>query len=259
MAVSKLEKRYLRLPDYISKITSLLEKLYTRSTRNPLEMLVDDLWCEFGQKHPAPLSKEEREILFEATNLYGQAVASNPFEDILGPIYMELAGRGHKKAMGQFFTPTAVCDLMSAITLGDELTDIIDRASRNEPTKICEPCCGAGAILMSTLKHVMNKNPELLEFIEIWGVDKERLCARMCGVQILCNCLVHRITLGALCIVHGDALTVEQYETIVFAEHRGRQPYTPSQRWGMIQSVIDQQQAHWQTVTPQQPTFPIAI
>lgn len=250
--------KFKPLKFYIDGITNLLEKLYSTSSRNPLEMLVDDLWCEFGQKHPFPLSKKEREIIFEATSLYGEAVYCYPFEDILGPIYMELAGRGHKKAMGQFFTPTSVCELMASLTLHDASAEIEQRAKKNESIKICEPCCGAGAILMAAIKNIYSNNPALLPYVEIWGVDKERLCARMCGAQILCNLMIHKVSLGILAIVWGDALTVEEYETICFAEHKDRKPYAAIERFKMLQECINIQN-HWKSKQISQPVFPIAL
>ncbi|MET2951263.1 N-6 DNA methylase [Vibrio owensii] len=251
--------RVQALEVYVSTITSRLEKLYTSSTRNPLEMLVDDLFCEFGQKHPAPLSEKEREVLFEATKLYGEAVCHYPFRDILGPIYMELASRGHKKAMGQFFTPTCVTELMAKMTMHDCWDQLREKASKNEEFGVCEPCCGAGAMLMGAIREVFIEAPELLPYMSIYGVDKDRLVSRMCGAQLLCNMLIHRVSLGRLCIIHGDALTVEEYETIVFAENKDRKPLSLRERVSMLHELVSQQQSHWQNMMPAQPQFPIAL
>ncbi|CDT53600.1 hypothetical protein VCR15J2_390085 [Vibrio coralliirubri] len=257
--MSEAKILYSSKETYVSKITSLLEKLYTTSTRNPMEMLVDDLFCEFGQKHPAPLSEKEREVLFEATKTYGSAVQAYPFADILGPIYMELASRGHKKALGQFFTPDSVTQLMCQMTMHDCWDQLEERATKNEDFGIGEPCCGAGAMLMSAIREVWLNKPDLLHYVSIHGVDKDRLCARMCGAQILCNLVIHQLSLGRLCIIHGDALTLEEYETIVFAEHKDRKPLSLEERTSLLHQIVSQQQQHWQNMTPQQPSFPIAL
>lgn len=93
--------------------------------------------------------------------------------DIFGNIYENfVAGKSRKSNNGQFFTPEALCDLMTGITEGEEKIS----------GKIIGDCaCGSGRTLLSF--HV--KNPGNYYIAE----DVDRTCAMM----TVCNFLFHGV------------------------------------------------------------------
>ena len=58
--------------------------------------------------------------------------------DALGNYYEVLAGRGKKSALGQFFTPGPVCDLIHALVSEKHVQQLVN-----------EPCCGSGRFVVS--------------------------------------------------------------------------------------------------------------
>lgn len=91
--------------------------------------------------------------------------------DIFGNIYENfVAGKGRKSNNGQFFTPEALCDLMTEINSGEE--------------KVCgkivgDCACGSGRTLLSF--HVKNHGNYYI------AEDVDRTCAMM----TVCNFLFH--------------------------------------------------------------------
>ncbi|MEO9497642.1 MAG: N-6 DNA methylase [Vibrio splendidus] len=253
-----------RLNEYKTKIANQLLKLHHKTTTNPLELMVDDLFCDFGAKHKNPLTPDVREILREATSTYAKAVISFPFRDILGPVYEELSSRGHRSSMGQFFTPHAVSVMMAEISLHDHLKVLREKAAKNETMMISEPACGAGAMILAALGVIAHgKEPELIEYVGFVAVDKERLCARLCAIQVMCNLAMHNVTLGEFTVNWGDTLAVETYETIVRAEHNCRKPYHSKHLTPSIPSYFmeecDKIISHWGDLAPKSPSFPISL
>lgn len=94
---------------------------------------------------------EEDENLYNATIMWLEMVAKKIDEggwiDVFGEIYEEMyQSKGKSSMLGQFFTPTGLCDLM---------------ANMNEPTdgKIGDPACLRGSHLRATT---------ILRFVDEW-------------------------------------------------------------------------------------------
>ena len=71
---------------------------------------------------------------------------SDDFADPIGELYMLAISNGHN---GQYFTPTPVCEMMSAITIGEVLED---------GKTICDPTCGSGRMLLAAAKLNRHEN-----------------------------------------------------------------------------------------------------
>ena len=72
------------------------------------EWMLDDCLAGFGKRLSQPWKEQTNERLFELGGLYANAVIENPWADVLGGVYQELASNYGRKALGQFFTPAEV-------------------------------------------------------------------------------------------------------------------------------------------------------
>ncbi|MET3979004.1 23S rRNA G2445 N2-methylase RlmL [Mucilaginibacter sp. UYP25] len=86
---------------------------------------------------------------------------------------MQAISNGHN---GQYFTPTPICDMMSAMSIGDN--------SRPGQT-ICDPACGSGRMLLAAAK--INRH------IHFYGADLDITCCKMAIVNIMLNSLTGEI------------------------------------------------------------------
>jgi hypothetical protein len=192
---------------HISAISSKLDRYWHLSTDNFFSLFLDDLLTCFGVnggKHYRPLEPSEREQLFELGQMYARAVVDCPYEDLLGQIYMDLAGRGHKKALGQFFTPNSVCRMMAEMSNYDMIHG--DAFADQNVIRVAEPTCGSGAMVLGMLHCIREKKPALLEQLDFTLIDIDRTCIRMAAIQILTNLLIHGDTLAGLRVYRGNAL-----------------------------------------------------
>ncbi|MHB8208443.1 N-6 DNA methylase [Mucilaginibacter sp.] len=87
----------------------------------------------------------------------------------MGELYQQAISSGHN---GQFWTPEPICDMMTAITIGDTLED-------NQT--VCDPACGSGRMLLSAAK--INRRALF------YGADLDITCCKMTLVNMLLNSL----------------------------------------------------------------------
>jgi len=73
---------------------------------------------------------------------------------------------------GQYFTPTPVCEMISAMTIGEALE------SRET---ICDPACGSGRMLLASAK--LNRHSKF------YGADLDSTCCKMALINMLLNSL----------------------------------------------------------------------
>src|SRR4051794_20679253 len=105
-----------------------------------------------AQTREAEYLEEAKRWEKQDLNLFGEALGAlicemerHPFEDIIGGHYMEFAlSQKGQQWHGEFHTPKSICDLMARMTLG-EVTSL----PQDRPITICEPACGAGAMILS--------------------------------------------------------------------------------------------------------------
>ena len=151
----------------------------------------------------------------EAVSEYGNLVtALPPFSDILGPVYMEMRGKGSKQILGQFFTPWTVASMMSRMTAGER-----PAAQEGRLIRICDPACGSGVMMLAFLNTVLSDwGPEYMRRISVTGCDLDAYCARMMAVQVLANCTQHGLTLGEVVVLRGNSLAPwDNMDTILYA------------------------------------------
>lgn len=130
----------------------------------------------------------------ECLRIIVQALESDPEQDFLGALYMELELGNHWK--GQFFTPYNICKMMSNIVAGD----VDEKIEKNGYISVCDPACGAGATLISTANEMKKSKYNFQKHVLFIGQDIDRVAGLMCYIQLsLLGCA------GYICI--GNTLT----------------------------------------------------
>lgn len=103
--------------------------------------------------------------------------------DFFGTMYEEVVkGKFKSSAMGQFFTPLSLCQLMAEITYSPEMRTVNDCA------------CGSGRLLLA---HFMKSDKS--KWYYYYAEDLDPVCVKMCAL----NFMIHGM-LGQ--VVHHDAL-----------------------------------------------------
>jgi hypothetical protein len=118
------------------------------------------------------------------------------FADCMGELFMSLELGDHWK--GQFFTPYSVASLMAGITLGD----VKEQVQRNGFVSICEPACGAGAMVIACADAIASQGVNYQEAMHVTAVDVDSTAAQMTYLQLS---LLH---IPAI-VVQGNSLTLE--------------------------------------------------
>lgn len=174
----------------------------------------------FGAPREDLPPEDAREEVGEIIRAYFDTVRHEaPFKDVLGPLYMELASHGCRQALGQFFTPQNVADMMAEMNL---------HANQPKPRgegliRVADPACGSGVMMLSMMRVVMkHSGSDALLGWSFTGIDLDRICADMFAVQGLTNMAVHNINLGEFCVYRGDSLSQSAgLETVVYATYGG--------------------------------------
>lgn len=103
--------------------------------------------------------------------------------DIIGDLFQGAVTYGEK---GQFLTPQPICDMMAAMNLPEEKTDLDGRRTVNDP------CCGSGRMLLSAAKVQPN-----WQFV---GRDVDLRCVRMTAINLaMRNYYGHVVWGNSLC------------------------------------------------------------
>ncbi|ECL9934467.1 N-6 DNA methylase [Salmonella enterica subsp. enterica serovar Enteritidis] len=97
------------------------------------------------------------------------------FTDVLSELYEEIYLTGKcGDGLGQFLTPDDVSSLIASLGI----------RSRADTAKITEECCGAGSIVLSTLKELHQKNGSHLD-ITLNLNDIDPLMVKMAIIQVM--------------------------------------------------------------------------
>lgn len=188
----------------LREVKPLVKALDAGYAHRPDEMLryfvseVMNVWgLEPWERAPASVRKQ----IWDAIGVYSDLVSKlEPFEDILGPVYMELASHGAKKHLAQYFTPWGLAQMMARINIGP-LPDGCDLI------RTVDPACGSGAMLLAFANTALKDwKADGLRRLSMTGVDLDPYCARMCAVQLVANCNIHKLRLGEILVLQGNSL-----------------------------------------------------
>lgn len=195
----------------MSKLAAAIEFFYPR--HQPVDLLrglcSDILFESLGLPRLHELPEEVRPRLAKA---YTEDLKADPFADCLGVAYMELASRGRKRQMGQFFTPAPIARMMARIVAHDA-------QPLPNPYRICEPSAGSGVMLLAAIEAIVEAHgPAALAQVSINAIDLDYTCALMAAANIAAAMSTLNAPLGELLVLHGNALApLDQAEIIVHA------------------------------------------
>ena len=139
--------------------------------------------------------KHEMDLFAEAFGALVLEMEGRPFEDVLGGYYMEfaLSSKG-QQWNGEFHTPKPICDLMARMTLGD-----VESLPTEGPITVCEPACGAGAMILSLAEACP---PEVRRRLRVTAIDISRTACDMAFVNTTLWGIPTRV-------IHGNSLSFE--------------------------------------------------
>lgn len=187
-----------------SDFRQILESISHRhDTRKVFDAFVRLAACALAaQTREAEYLEEAKRWERQDLDLFAQALGAlvlemeeRPFEDVLGGYYMEFA-LSHKGQQwnGEFHTPKPVCDLMARITLGD-----VDFLPKDRPISVCEPACGAGAMILSLAQACP---PKVRRRLRVTALDISRTACDVAFVNTTLWGIPTRV-------IHGNSLSLE--------------------------------------------------
>lgn len=187
-----------------SDFRKILERLsHHRSTREVFDAFTRFAACALAmQTREAEYLEEAKRWGQNELGLFAEALGalviemeSRPFEDLIGGYYMEFAisSKG-QQWNGEFHTPKTICDLMARITLGD-----MESLPTEGPITICEPACGAGAMILSLAEAC---SPEVRRRLRVTAIDINRTACDMTFI----NTTLWGIPTQ---VIHGNSLSMD--------------------------------------------------
>ena len=164
-----------------------------------------------------------------------------PFADVLGPLYMEMASRGGRQQLGQFFTGAGIADMMASMTFADT-----PPTDDGDLFRACDPCCGSGVMMLAVAKHALQRwGKDGLQRLSLTGCDLDPYCSRMMAVQLIANCNLHDLQLGEVLVLCGNSLHPWQnMETIVHATSPSLPAPLPAQAPERLAALAHAAQSH---------------
>lgn len=142
-------------------------------------------------------SRDELKIFGDSLGALVLEMETKPYEDVLGGYYMEFAlSTKSQQWNGEFHTPKTVCDLIARMTMGDLEDMPVDR-----PITICEPACGAGAMILSLAQAFP---VEARHRMRVTAIDINRTACDMCFINTTLWNIPTRV-------LHGNALSMEMW------------------------------------------------
>jgi type I restriction-modification system DNA methylase subunit len=138
--------------------------------------------------------KPELDLFAEALGVLILEMEAHPFEDLLGGYYMEfaLSAKG-KQWNGEFHTPKHVCDLIAKMLLN------VESLPKEGPITVCEPACGAGAMILSVGQVC---STEVRRRLCVTAIDINRTACDMAFINTTLWAIPTRV-------IHGNTLSME--------------------------------------------------
>ncbi|MDD5164914.1 MAG: N-6 DNA methylase [Candidatus Pacebacteria bacterium] len=190
----------------LSDFRTILEPLFRRhDTRRVFDAFIRLAACAVAaQTREAEYLEEAKQWDKAGLELFAKALGalvsemeSKPFEDILGGYYMDCAiSTKGQKWNGEFHTPKHVCDLMAKMTMGD-----MESLPTEGPITVCEPACGAGAMILSVGEAC---SPEVRRRLRVTAIDINRTACDMAFINTTLWGIPTRV-------IHGNTLSSEYW------------------------------------------------
>lgn len=206
----------------LSAVKAIAKELDDGYRTRPGEMfraMVSEIMVLWGCQPWMPVAHEVRGKIHRAIAVYDKAIGeAEPFLDILGPLYEELASRGGKQLLGQYFTPWPIASMMARMSNPTSLAVPQDRL-----LTACDPAAGSGVMMLATASLILQEQgTEGLRRWSFCGCDLDEICSKMMAVQFAANCAVHKIVVGEVIVFRGNSLRpTEEKQVILHASAPG--------------------------------------
>ena len=165
-AVARHKHRYSVFSDFV--VMSAISLHNAVNMNDDLEKEYLDIIAQY--------SKEEAKEFPKLFSCLVELLESKP-ADVLGALYMELE-LGNKNT-GQFFTPSALSEMMAQINYDTELREL------NKPfITLSEPACGAGGMVLAFANVMISYKHNPAEKLWVQCIDIDRVAAFMCYLQL---------------------------------------------------------------------------
>jgi type I restriction-modification system DNA methylase subunit len=138
--------------------------------------------------------KEHLSIFAETFHALYSEMEHHPYQDLLGDIHMHLMSPKSKQYSGEYYTPQNICLMMAKLILGE--------APHENVTKIHEPACGSGRMILAVAEVFANdfKRPPTQLRVQAW--DTSRTAVMMT--------FINTTLWGIPChVFHGDTLRLK--------------------------------------------------
>lgn len=186
----------------LTPLVSALDGRCQYGSHEMMRFFLSGLFSLWGLPEYEPIPDSAVARIQEAIGAYSAIVDRQPaFTDVLGPLYMELASRGSRSHMGQFFTPMNIAHAMAAMTVGEQPPD------DGRLISAVDPACGSGVMMLAFASQVLEQWGEAgLLRVSITGVDLDPICARLMAAQFIANCAAHDLYIGEFVVLCGNSL-----------------------------------------------------
>ena len=139
--------------------------------------------------------RAELDLFAEALGALILEMEKHPFQDLIGEYCMECTvSQKGQQWNGQFHTPKSICDLMARMVPGDASS-----LPAEGPITICEPACGAGAMILSFAEACP---PEVRRTLRVTAIDISRTACDMTFINTTPWAIPTRV-------IHGNTLSME--------------------------------------------------
>lgn len=125
----------------------------------------EELYLSVVKKYDRSEIETFTKMFAELIVVYMNAQRQNIWIDPLGKFYEILAGNSKKSALGQFFTPESLCNIMAQLIVSDDWGKTIS-----------EPCCGSGRNVLAA-NHKTKGNYYVCE-------DIDPICCKMTAINL---------------------------------------------------------------------------
>jgi type I restriction-modification system DNA methylase subunit len=140
--------------------------------------------------------KPELEMFSEALATLIMEMEAHPFEDVIGGYYMEAAlSKKGQQWNGEFHTPKHICDLIARMLVNAE------SLPKEGLITVCEPACGAGAMILS-LGQILAT--DVRRRLRVTAIDINRTACDMAFINTTLWSIPTRV-------IHGNTLSMEYW------------------------------------------------
>lgn len=220
----------------LKPLIGALEGGYRYRSHDTFSFFFSALFSLWGLKADTDVPVDAQASTREAIEAYAALVERHPFDDVLGPVYMELASHGNRAQFAQFFTPMPVALMMAKMSLGSPA-----RKDGGDLIRVIDPACGSGVMMLAAAQEVFyGQGADALLRYSLTGVDLDRTCAKMMATQFMANCSIHDVKIGEVVVYHGNSLFPDQMmNLLVHATAPGQIEGVPAMHPARLAAIAD--------------------